>query len=323
VTGPRGLQLLVCQDLVPTAGSGWQACSLCGVPYAGECQILGRHLQWLALRGHAATTITSRRNALTRMGRALPVPVLEASAADLYAWRAGLTVTDEVVAHYVGHAQQLYLWAITEGLRADNPAEGLPVPRTSRRLPRPVSEDGLMAALAGAPARIRPWLVLAAWCGLRACEIAGLRRDSIMEDAQPPVLIVRADATKGTRERTVPLSAFVIAEVVPALPASGYAFRRCDGQAGPNKPWMISQLGGECLRNAGIPATLHQLRHRFGTQAYRASKDLLAVQDLLGHASPATTAAYCAYDRPEAVAAVEALPVPPRARHLHAVGGTR
>jgi integrase len=157
--------------------------------------------------------------------------------------------------HYVGHAQQLYLWAITEGLREDNPAESLPVPRTSRRLPRPVSEDGLMAALAAAPARVRPWLVLAAWCGLRACEIAGLRRDSIMEDAQPPVLIVRADATKGTRERTVPLCAFVIGEVIPGLPASGYAFRRCDGQPGPNAPWMISQLGGECLRNAGIPAT--------------------------------------------------------------------
>jgi hypothetical protein len=99
VTGPRGLQLLVCQDLVPAAGSGWQACSLCGVPYTGECQILGRHLEWLALRGHAATTVTSRRNALARMGRALSVPVLEASPADLYAWRAALTVTDEVVAH--------------------------------------------------------------------------------------------------------------------------------------------------------------------------------------------------------------------------------
>jgi integrase len=321
VTGTRGLQLLVCQDLVPAAGSGWQACTLCGVPFAGECQILGRHLQWLALRGHSPLTVMSRRNALARMGRALSVPVVEASAADLYAWRAGLGVTDGVIAQYVSHALQFYGWAVTEGLREDNPAKGLPVPRMSRRLPRPVSEADLMAALSGARPRIRPWLVLAGWCGLRACEIAGLRRDSVLDNATPPVLIVRADATKGRRERVIPLSGFVLDELrLAGLPASGYVFRRCDGQAGPNKPWMISHLAAESLRNEGVSATLHCLRHRFLTMTYRSSRDLRLVQELAGHQSPATTAGYAAYDQPSAAAAVEALPVP---RRLHAVDVAR
>jgi integrase len=37
---------------------------------------------------------------------------------------------------------------------------------------------------------------------------------------------------------------------------------------------------------------MHQLRHRFGTVAYQLSHDLRLVQELLGHASPQTTAGY-------------------------------
>jgi site-specific recombinase XerD len=38
--------------------------------------------------------------------------------------------------------------------------------------------------------------------------------------------------------------------------------------------------------------TAHSLRHRFATAAYNATKDLRAVQQLLGHARPETTARY-------------------------------
>ena len=54
-----------------------------------------------------------------------------------------------------------------------------------------------MHALQLAPPRIRPWLVLAAWCGLRAKEIALLRAESVMTSARPPVLLVTAEATQG------------------------------------------------------------------------------------------------------------------------------
>ena len=38
--------------------------------------------------------------------------------------------------------------------------------------------------------------------------------------------------------------------------------------------------------------TAHTLRHRFATAAYGATRDLLAVQELLGHSSPETTRNY-------------------------------
>jgi len=276
---------------------------------------VARHLHWMAMKGRSVTTITARRLALERLAKALPVPLLDALPEHLYDWRAELGLAERTVAQYCSHARQFYAWAAENDLIAGNPAAALPVPRPPRALPRPIAEEDLMAALDAAPDRIRPWIVLAAWCGLRAKEIAYLRRDAILAGAQPPVLIVAADATKGRRERIIPLSAFVLGELAAArLPNSGWAFRRHDGARGPNAPWIVSHLASEFLHSCGIPATLHQLRHRFGTQAYRARRDLLAVQYLMGHEDPVSTAGYAAFDQPEARAAVDAIPAPRRLR---------
>jgi integrase len=302
-----------------------QTCRLCGKPHYVPCQILRRHLEHLRMRGLADTTIYERERAVIRLARALPVPVLDATARDLLKWRARLDISPGSVAQYITQVREFYAWTVARGLREDNPAAGLPVPKLARRLPRPVSEEDLMAAVAAAPARIRPWLVLAAWCGLRAKEVALLRVESVLLSADPPVLVVAADATKGTRERIVPLSPFVVSELTAApkvpmpsessgLPRSGYAFARLDGRRGPVTPNLVSKLSNEHLHGCGIGATIHQLRHRFATASYRASRDLRLVQELLGHADPATTAMYAAYDKPQAVAVVAALPTPGVAR---------
>jgi integrase/recombinase XerC len=277
-----------------------------------------RHLEHLRLLGHSGQTIYSRMTFLRMLARQLPVSLLDATPAHLAEWRAALSVSDEVIVHYVCHAQAFYAFCVERSYCAVNPAAGLPVPRVGRRLPRPVSEPDLMRALAVAGPRIRPWLVLAGWCGLRAKEIAYLRRECVLETAAPPVLLVARDATKGRSERVIPLSAFAVAELVPVLPAAGWVFRRMDGRPGPNTPGLISHLANEHLHECGVAASLHQLRHRFATQAYQASRDLRAVQSMMGHTRPETTAGYAAFDQPAAAAAVEAIPAPAR---LRAVSG--
>jgi integrase len=53
--------------------------------------------------------------------------------------------------------------------------------------------------------------------------------------------------------------------------------------------------------------TMHTLRHRFGTRLYAHTKDLLMVQNMLGHATPTTTRRYVEYGLDEARAALDEL----------------
>ena len=269
-----------------------------------------------------AETVYQRARGLVRLAAALPVPLLEADAAMLAAWRSRLSIGDQAVGDYVSHARQFYAWALAEDLVDDDPTARLPTPRHGRSLPRPIGDAALFAAVDVASARIRPWLILAAWAGLRAKEIALLRRECVLETLADPALLIAADATKGRDERIVPMSAFVLAELRAAgLPMSGWVFRRQDGPYGPNRPTRVSQMANRHLHECGLTETLHQLRHRFATETYRASRDLRAVQELMGHKRPETTAGYAAYASASAIDAVNALAIPaaPGTARLRAV----
>lgn len=270
------------------------------------------HLGWLRLRGLSENTVYNRGLVLGKLAAALPVPLLEAAEGDLMAWRAALAVGRSATLTYTSHVHQFFEQAVAEGLRDGNPAARLPRPRRARTVPRPISEADLMTAMEDAPQPIRIWLVLANWCGLRCCEIAGLRRESIMETADPPVLIVNSDATKGNRGHVVPLCDFAVAEIRDArLPLSGYAFRRLDGQPGPNTATRVSHLIADYLHDLGIAATAHMGRHRYGTKGWQAEKDLLALSRTMGHAHISSTTGYTEFDNASAIAMVQALPVPP------------
>lgn len=52
---------------------------------------------------------------------------------------------------------------------------------------------------------------------------------------------------------------------------------------------------------------MHSLRHWFGSSLYSRTRDLRMCQEMLGHSDPATTAAYCAFNPGDAVAAVTGL----------------
>ena len=213
-------------------------------------------------------------------------------------------------------AARFYAWAVEAGLIGVSPAIAIPIPRAGRGLPRPIAETDLIGALDAAPERIRLWLVLAAWCGLRACEIAYLRAENILLHASVPRLHIAADATKGLTEHMVPLCTFARGEIADArLPATGWAFRRRDGQAGPNRPALVSHLANDHLHGCGIASTIHKLRHRFATEFYDSSgHDLLALRDVLGHKSIQSTTIYTLVRSPAAAKAVEGIPAPRRLR---------
>lgn len=256
----------------------------------------------MVLRNLSPGTIYQRRRVLARLiaatgGR----DPLTLTVADLEAWQAGLTLGPSARRTEVSHVVSFYRWCTRFGVLVEDPSRTLIRPKLPRHLPRPIPEDELSAVLAAAPDRVRPWLVLAAWCGLRACEVAVLDRADVLDTADPPMLVIHG---KGGRDRLVPIGPRVLAELSPWLPARGPLFRRLDGRPGHVTPHLVSKLANEVLHQADVPATFHALRHRYATRVYQSTRDIRATQELLGHASPSTTAVYAAFARREAVDAV-------------------
>jgi integrase len=275
--------------------------------------VITRYLTHMRLKDLSQATISARRLLLRRLAMALPVPLNEATPAMLESWRASIPHLPATIALYVSHIRCYYSWAVDEGLCPANPAANIPVPRKPRRLPRPITEADLMAAISAAPAPVRIWLVLAAWCGLRAKEIAFLRSENIVLNASSPFVRVAWDATKGSGERLVPVVPWAAAELAAAgLPSHGWAFRRLDGRPGPNSPHRLSHIANAFLHDHGIAVTLHALRHRFATQLLRASGgNLREVQEALGHQSITSTTIYTLVEQSSLAASVAKLPVPP------------
>lgn len=268
------------------------------------------HLKWLRLRNVRETTVYNRTCALGRLRRWAdrahggPVLLLELGYDELIAWqeeRSG-QLTPSARRGELSHAREFYRWAAREGLRADDPTIRIPMPRAPRRLPRPMSEADFERALDKADPRTAAVLALAGYAGLRSMEIGMLDWSEIDLSGDPPK--VRIVDGKGGLGRVVPIGT-TLAEVLKRLPSHrGPVIPRGDGNRGYNPAWGISHLGNRYLHDIGIPETLHQLRHRFATAAYRADNDLRAVQDLLGHASPTTTSMYAAPSRGSTVRAV-------------------
>ena len=76
------------------------------------------------------------------------------------------------------------------------------------------------------------------------------------------------------------------------------------GVDGHLSPYWVSTLAKRAL---GRDWSIHTLRHAFASAAWDESKDLATVEDLLGHASPATTRVYVATSDKARRAVVDAL----------------
>lgn len=268
--------------------------------------VVSRYLEHLKVRNLRPATIYNRRCALARLRRWAHGPILYLEERQLRDWQAqrAAEIQPEPLRTEMSHVRQFYRWACRERYRDDDPTMRLELPRVARRLPRPIKDQALAAAMAAADLAMSAILALAAFAGLRACEIAQLDWSEVgLDERSPHVRIVDG---KGGHGRIVPIST-ALSAALAALPARrGPVIPRLDGLAGQNKPHRISGRANDYLHSLGIVETLHQLRHRFASSTYQACRDIRAVQELLGHASPTTTAIYAAVASGVARAAVEA-----------------
>jgi integrase len=194
------------------------------------------------------------------------------------------------------------------GLTDVDAAAALPRVKSKPGVARPAPDRVYLEALMRSKPRTRLYLRLAAELGLRRAEIAQVHSDDLIEDLVGWSLLVHG---KGNRERVVPLTPGIAAELRTL--GVGFAFPGDrDGHVSPE--WV----GKQASRAMEGKWTIHTLRHRFAARTYAIDADLFVVQELLGHASPATTRRYvprasAAKARRIVLAAAGADSVPPAA----------
>ena len=183
-------------------------------------------------------------------------------------------------------------------------------PKIGKTLPRPlpvnaarrIADSEVLAGDATEPwvlARDAAVLALLYGSGLRISEALGLTRADFGTGARDAITVTG----KGRKQRMVPVLPQVqklVADYVALcpydLPPDGPVFVGAKG--GPLSPRII-QLTMARLRGAlGLAetATPHALRHSFATHLLARGGDLRSIQELLGHASLATTQIYTEVD---------------------------
>lgn len=243
------------------------------------------------MRGLSDNTIRVRLDLLCRLRTHADAPLRELEPHHLLAFEriaiAGRAA--ETRRAYCSHLRAFYAWAKRTGIVEHDPSELLTMPKVPRHLPRPIEEDDLRLALSSARPKMAAILTLAGYAGLRACEIAGLDWSDVVRTDKGAWLTVRHG--KGAKQRQVEIGETVIRALQHhGIRRRGPVFIGRDGSRMDAR--SVSSSANRFLRLQGVDATLHQLRHRFGTIAYELSSDLRLVQDMLGHASPTTTAGY-------------------------------
>ena len=305
---------------------------------------LERFVQHLVVeRRLAARTVALYREALVRLEGAAAVAGVALERAEphhLRGWAAQLRargLAPRSIAIALAAWRGLYRWWGRQGLVAANPVAGLRAPKAARPLPKALSVEQAMALAEHAPARgdalllarDRAIVELLYGAGLRVGEIVGL---DVQAGAGGSGWIDREDGTahvlgKGSKRRSVPVGRAALAALAPWLDARA-RLARADETA-----LFVSRRGTRLTASqlrlrlkaralaAGLPTHVHphMLRHSFASHLLQSSGDLRAVQELLGHASIATTQVYTKLDHQHLAKVYDA--AHPRARRRADSGG--
>jgi len=214
---------------------------------------------------------------------------------------ASMKVIVVALRHFFGHLKR-------EGIIGHDLSAALDLPKLDRLLPEMLSEaevERLLATpLPETPIGLRDRALLEVLyaSGLRAGEITGLRLENYLrEDKLLRVL------GKGNRERVVPVGEKAIAALDAWLTrgrphwvkarTGGEVFLGEHGRRLTTaRVWQIVR---EAAKLAGIGKRIwpHLLRHSFATHLLSHGADLRAIQEMLGHASLATTQVYTHVDQ--------------------------
>ena len=206
--------------------------------------------------------------------------------------------------------RSLYKFLCRFDMATNNPATGVPAPKTPKRLPRTLNVDELSQLLDTGnkkttaddnrlDVRDNAMMELMYACGLRLSELSGLDLQDI--DWQQQVIQVTG---KGQKQRRLPfggkakeaVNGWINQRIIIAKENEAALFVSTRGTRLSNSSIQKRFKKMALTRGLNTNVYPHMLRHSFASHILESSKDLLAVQELLGHANLSTTQIYTHLD---------------------------
>lgn len=241
---------------------------------------------WLVVAGRRKGTIALRGYQMRRLGRAFPhTAPWDVTNDELIRWIAQQGWDVDTLRGHRAAFRSFYSWALATGRTTINPAAALPSVPAKAANPNPTPEEVVSTTLETAGDRERLMVMCAAFAGMRSCEIARIHWRDFFRDFEGWSVTAHG---KGGKTRMLPLADDLAKELITRCRENnGWLFPgRMEGHL---SPAYVSKLLSQTL---GPHWTGHTLRHRYSAVTFEKSRDVRAVQELLGHASLATTQRY-------------------------------
>jgi integrase/recombinase XerC len=281
---------------------------LAQTPTPRDAALIEAFLEHLALGRHlSANTVAAYRvdaEALATFLARSDSGLLEADHTSLRRWLAQLTTRGYArasIGRKASSIRTLYRFLRARGHVGVDPAATLASPKAASRLPS-VLKPAEAAALLEAPRGDDPWSVrdralleLLYGCGLRVGEVASLdvgdvdlrrRRVRVLGKGSKPREVPLGDPAAEAVESWLPVRGAIAPDTGPAL----FVNRRKRRASARDIRAAVEQWRGTAL--AARTVSPHTLRHAYATHLLEGGADIRAVQELLGHASLATTQRY-------------------------------
>jgi integrase/recombinase XerD len=272
-------------------------------------------LEYLRSECHlAANTIAAYQRDLRRFHEWLsgrnPTQLKVRDLSEYIGWLAGKELAPPSISRHVVTVKVFYRYLQLEGIVQENVAELLAPQKQWERVPEVMSPQTMLKVLnvpcAADPLwkRDRALLELMYASGCRASEVSNL----LLRDMHLDEGFCRCQG-KGNKQRMVPLGAPAVTAIREYLAVE----RSRLAQAAKSPPeWLLLSRRGRRLRREAIwelvkryalragaspDVSPHTIRHSFATHLLAGGADLRQVQEMLGHASIATTQIYTHVDR--------------------------
>jgi integrase/recombinase XerC len=242
--------------------------------------------EWMVGTGRSPSTVKQRMNQIHVFQKHIPdFPYCNEAQIDKFMSTNLAKASPNYRKSMRSALMSFFGWAVKKKFLEVDPAYQMETVKVPRPLPRPVSEEALRAAYDLASPEVQSMILLGSMGGLRLSEITHLH----MENREGNLLRVLG---KGSKERIIPMNSTLAASLdrLEAEIEWGYYF--------PNplthSARSISYVAIQIKKDLPPRYSAHNLRHRAASTAYGTTKDIRAVQELLGHASVATTQLYTA-----------------------------